>query len=508
MGMWSFYFLGKVYLSFRGYIRFDFLLNLLFALFLIIPVTEKLPARRLLKATKFVLAIVVAFVLLWHETWFPPLIRTINLLVETGGVSTGFIVRFLSDSVSIVEVGILSLLFVACILLNRKIILTPIALAGIIAVPLFAGKSTTVNMNNYLEKFYHAESKKIVHFPEADASRPDFDIIILNICSLAWDDLRAVNLDNDPFFRQFDLLFTNFNTVSSYTNPSAIRLLRAGCGQSKHEELYQNARNECYILEALRGQGYETYAAIDNVAPSYHFVEDIMKYGRADKPIEISDLTVLQIDFDDTPIYDDLAILDRWWNTRLLSGARKAALYMDITTLHGGAHWANDAQWWEKERSTLYREFAQHLFANLDTFFKTLSESGKNAVVIFLPEHGMALRGSRIQPPDIREIPLPSITTVPVGVKFIGKGFSPLPERQVIVSKPTSYYAYAYLLSAFLSSPRFERETLLTDNVINGIPETLFVSENAASLIVKKDADFFYYGKEKKWEKLPRSVLE
>jgi cellulose synthase operon protein YhjU len=304
------------------------------------------------------------------------------------------------------------------------------------------------------------------------------------------------------------VIFTNFNTVSSYTNPSAIRLLRANCGQSRHQELYRDTQKECYILDTLRGLGYQTYAAIDNDAPSYRFVEDIMAYGHADTPIKITDLPVRQYDFDNSPIYDDLAILNRWQDTRQHSSAKRAALYMDITTLHGGAHLADDPQWWKKERVVLYQEFSQRLFKNLNTFFKTLQSAGKNFVVIFVPEHGMALRGSSLQSPDIREIPLPAITTVPVGIKLIGDGVSPFPERQVTISKPTSYLALSHLLSSFLAAPGFGRDSMLTKEVLDRIPETKFLSENEASLVVKKDNDVFYYGKGKMWIKLPESALK
>jgi hypothetical protein len=168
---------------------------------------------------------------------------------------------------------------------------------------------------------------------------------------------------------------------------------------------------------------------------------------------------------------------------------------------------ADDPQWWKKERVVLYQEFGQRLFGNLNTFFKTLQSAGKNFVVIFVPEHGMALRGSSLQSPDIREIPLPAITTVPVGIKLIGDGVSPFPERQMTISKPTSYVALSHLLSSFLAAPRFGRDSMLTKEVIDRIPKTKFLSENEASLVVKKDNDVFYYGKGKMWIKLPESTL-
>ena len=502
MELWCIYFFGKLALYFQGHIRFEFILNLLFALFLLLPLPQKLFARRFFTGLKFTLALCFAFLLFWHETWFPPLQRSIELLSETGGISPGYIASFLQDSFSLPAAGIFLLICVVCFFLNKRITLTPLVFAGIISVPLLAPKSAPVDIAAYLDNFYRSEAARVIPFGAPDEHGPDFDIIILNICSLSWDDLDAAGTKKDTFLRQFDLLFTNFNTVSSYTNPSAIRLLRANCGQRKHVEIYRETNNDCYLLESLRSHGYQTYAAIDNDAPSYRFVEDIMTFGRADKPIAFIDLPVMQYDFDRSSIYDDLSILNRWWDMRLRSASQKAALYMDITTLHGGAHWVSDPQWWKRDRKTMYDEFARHLFKNLQTFFRTLSESGKNSVVILVPEHGMALRGSSLQPADIREIPLPSITTVPVGVKFIGQGFPPTPEHQVIVTTPTSYLALSHLLSSFLAAPSFERESMLKEEIISRIPEVRFVAENETTLAVKKDSAVFYYGKEKEWKKL------
>jgi cellulose synthase operon protein YhjU len=306
-------------------------------------------------------------------------------------------------------------------------------------------------------------------------------------------------LDNHPFFRQFNFLFTNFNSVSSYTNPSAIRLLRANCGQQKHDDLYNHAPKECYLLESLREKGYETYSAIDNDAPEYNFVSDIVAHGLADPPMNLKGVSIQQYDFDGTPIYNDLELLQNWWNIRKQSKTERASLYFDLTTLHAGAHWAGEKSWWKKDPSDQYKEFVQTLFGNLEKFFKQIASSGKNFVIVFIPEHGMAVRGSSIQAPDLRDIPLPQITIVPVGIKLIGKGYPPIPARQEIISKPTSYLALSYMIVSFLKDFSFATDMFVLQNILSDIPETTFVSENQEAHIVKKGTDYFLYNKEKKW---------
>ncbi|VTR49658.1 cellulose synthase operon protein YhjU [Serratia fonticola] len=44
-------------------------------------------------------------------------------------------------------------------------------------------------------------------------------MLIINICSLAWADLDAVNLRNHPLWAKMDIMFTNFNSATAYSGP-------------------------------------------------------------------------------------------------------------------------------------------------------------------------------------------------------------------------------------------------------------------------------------------------
>jgi len=506
MGPWAFYFLAKTWLHYRGHIRLDVLPNLALALLLVLPLPRRLAASRLARGARLAAALAVAALLLWHETWFPSVGRTTRLLSETGGISPAYLARFVGGSVDPWDAGALALILAACLLLARRITLTPLAFAAVLSVAVTGTRTGAAEAGPYVERFFEAESARAVRLGERPLG-PDLDLVLLHVCSLSWSDLRAAGLDAEALFRRFDLVFTRFNSVSSYTNPSAIRLLRATCGQPRHRDLYREARKECYLLDALRAQGYATWTAIDNDAPSYRFAEEIAALGGADPPIEMKDLPVRQVDFDGTPIHDDLSILERWLRERRASPARRAALYMDVTTLHGGARWAGEAQWWKRGRADLYREFAERLFSNLDRFFETLRASGGRFAVVLVPEHGMALRGSTLQPPDIREIPLPAITTVPVGLKLIGEGAPVLPERQRLVSRPTSYLALAHLIESLVTAPRFGPEAMLAPEVVDAIPETPFVAENEASMVVGLHQKLFLLGKRGSWIEIPAAAL-
>lgn len=511
MGIWSFYFLCKLYLYLRGYVRFNLLLNILLAIFITLPVPKNAPAYKSLKIAKVFLSLLLAFLLFWYDSWLPPLLYSLGKLLETGGISFGYVVRFVATNINLLEaLGPTIVLILIIFLRNRLRLLTPAVFVLMLAVPLLVpGKDGKEDLSAYLNEFYQSESKRMVPFEKSKTAGHDFDIIILHVCSLSWDDLRAADMEQHPFFRQFDFLFANFNSVTGYTTPAVLRLLRANCGQRPHEGIYQDAPRECFLLESLRSQGYETFSAIDNDAPpSYNWIPDMIQHGLLDPPIDFKGLPIHQYDFDNSPIYDDFSILKKWWDMRQNSGARKAALYFDITTLHVGARWAGDKDWWRKDPVSLYKEFLLNLFENLEKFFDLLSSSGRNFVVVFVPEHGAALRGSSIQAADLRDIPLPKITLVPVGIKLIGNGYPLTPPRQETISQPASYLALSYLLSSFLKVSPFGTGRLSSKDVLAGVPETNFVSENKEALVVERGADYFLYGKDKQWLKLPPSALK
>ncbi len=73
--------------------------------------------------------------------------------------------------------------------------------------------------------------------PSTPTATPDaqFDIIVLHICSLSWDDLDAAKAQQPrAAVTRFDYLLKNFSSAASYSGPAAIRLLRAACGQQVH----------------------------------------------------------------------------------------------------------------------------------------------------------------------------------------------------------------------------------------------------------------------------------
>jgi cellulose synthase operon protein YhjU len=507
MGAWSFYFLAKFYLFFRGYIQFDFVLNLFFMIFLLVPVPARRRSYRSWRAGKHILGVLLGTLLLWHDSWLPPLWGSLSFLWHGGMPQKEYVYRFILGFFNLREVAILLAMLAVVLMIRNRVRLTPVVLLLIFIIPLQGLGQSKGEMDNELDRFYRSESARIVRLDNGETTGPDFDIVILHICSLSWDDLKGSGHGNDPFFRQFDYLFTDFNSVTSYSNPSAIRLLRAGCGQPRHDSLYNDAAQNCYLFDALRQRGYQTYFTLNHDGVYGNFASQVKAQGHLDAAIVPSAAPIRAYDFDGSDIFDDYAALENGWKIRQASGARRAALYYNTISLHDGAHWADDRAWWKKDRVDVYREAVQKLFGNLTRFFDLAASSGRRVVIFFVPEHGMALRGTSLQAPGLRDIPLPQITTVPVGIKLIGPGPIHEPANQTVISKPTSYLALSYLLASFLDRNPFGSDPVVSEALIAHLPETEFVSENQGIRLMKKGPDYYLYGKENKWIALPANAL-
>ena len=92
------------------------------------------------------------------------------------------------------------------------------------------------------------------------------------------------------------------------------------------------------------------------------------------------------------------------------------------------------------------------LIDDLNGFIKQLELSGRRVVVVIVPEHGAALHGDRMQIAGMREIPSPSITRVPVGIKLVGMGRNPN-AAPLHITEPSSFLALSEIISRLYSAP-------------------------------------------------------
>ena len=502
-----FYFAAKLLLHLRGDIRLRPLANLLL-LGLLIPWPQRWPGRGLSARVRPALVFLAALALLWSESWLPPLRTTAAFLADPATrPSLDYVLRFLGAAVSFqVLAGLAAVAAAVAAAARWRLRLTPLLVLAAFCVAAWdISLFSRDHAQHAWSAFCQRESQRRVRFRLGASSPPDLDVVIIHVCSLSWDDLRAAGLLGHPFLSHFDTLLTRFNSASSYSNPSAIRLLRAPCGQASHGELFKPAAQGCTLMDELRRLGYRTFAASNHDGRYDHFAEVLVRDARLDAPQDVAGLPVARLNFDDSAVYDDGAVLERWLRARHASGARKAALYYNTVSLHQGTHDkpAPGKDPWKADRFARYRADALALFSELDRFFEKLRASGRSTVVLFVAEHGAALEGSRIQAQDLREIPLPQITMVPAAVKLIRPGSTP--GRPALVDKPTSYLALAELLRSILEQPRSNAPSAARSPT--SLPETPLASESESTRVMRLDGGFWYQAAGKGWLELPRDVV-
>lgn len=510
LGLWNLYFLAKLALAWAGYLNLHVLPNAVLAAALLLP----LPGRALPIARQLI-AVPIGVMLFYHDTWLPPFSR---LLAQPDilDFSAVYLLELLNRFIDWNLVGLFFVSLVAYLLLAQWLRLTTITIAvllwfgsaglssQIIPTPVAARQSplaaspdnapvSDALLNAKLESFYRTEAERQVEFPSAAAQ--DFDLLLLNICSLSWDDLDAVGLRDHALFQRMDLIFDNFNTASSYSGPSAIRLLRANCGQAPHPQLYQSAPAQCLLFENLRKLGFSGDLALNHDGRFGNFLDDLHNQtGLSEPAVEGNSFRRAFVSFDNSPIWRDQEVLGAWWQQRQRSGGQPAALYYNSITLHDGNRivLADGGT-----QAADFQSRARLLLDDLDRFVRQLERSGRPVVVIFVPEHGAALHGDRMQISGMREIPSSSITHVPVAVKLIGLE-APELAAPLRIGEPSSYLALSELVARLLATPTFNKDAGFSwGSLLHDLPTTPAVSENGPSVVLEHDGIPYVRLKEK-----------
>lgn len=306
LGAWNYYFLLKFVLLSQGYLNFDALSNVVFAAVLLFP----LRSLRLHRWRQWI-ALPFGLALLYHDTWLPGWRSIVNQGADVAGFSFSYLLELADRFINWQWIAIGFALLVGYLFISQWIRLTTFTviallwlnLSGLIT-PFFAhspppaiaqnavttpvtvapsatdntvnGPPTNANLNAYLEQFYQNERRKATKFPDAlPADAQPFDLLVINICSLAWSDLDAVNLSNSPLWSRFDFVFSNFNSATAYSGPASIRLLRASCGQTSHHDLYQPAGQQCYLFDDLARLGFTPQLAMDHTGVFGNYIGNL-----------------------------------------------------------------------------------------------------------------------------------------------------------------------------------------------------------------------------------------
>ncbi|MBW9463547.1 cellulose biosynthesis protein BcsG [Kluyvera sp. EC_51] len=514
---WNLYFLVKFGLLWAGYLNFHPMMNLVFMAFLLFP----LPNSRLHRWRHWI-AIPLGIGLFWHDTWLPGPESIMSQGSQIAGFSADYIWDLVTRFINWQMVGAFFVLVVAWLFLNQWIRITVFVVAAMVwinvgpllpsinlwstgqattataaatsSAPAAAAGSTTAsgdlpaqtaaptsdNLNAWLNSFYASESKRTTTFPaQLPEDAQPFDLLVINICSLASSDIEAAGLMQHPLWSHFDIRFSNFNSATSYSGPAAIRLLRASCGQPSHTNLYQPAGNQCYLFDNLSKLGFTQHLMLDHNGVFGDFLKEVRENGGMQSPLmDQSKLPVNLLSFDGSPVYDDLAVLDRWLQSPDMPAGGRSATFYNILPLHDGNHFQGQS------KTADYKTRAQKLFDELDAFFTELEKSGRRVMVVVVPEHGAALQGDKMQVSGLRDIPSPSITHVPAAIKFFGMK-APHQGAAIDINQPSSYLAISELVARAVDGKIFTEDSVDWSAFTGNLPQTAAVSENSNAVVVQ-----------------------
>ncbi|NDJ55860.1 cellulose biosynthesis protein BcsG [Enterobacteriaceae bacterium 4M9] len=514
---WNYYFLLKFGLLWTGYLNFHAMENLVFMAFLLFP----LPNPKLHRLRHWI-AIPVGFALFWRDTWLPGLDSIASQGSQLAGFSTDYIIDLVTRFINWQMVGAAFVLLVAYLFLSQwlrvtvfvvaimvwlnvltitgpVISLTPgggapataatttsasgptgneLAATGGGDIPAQTAPPTSENLTAWFNSFYASEAKRQTTFPDAlpEDAQP-FELLVINICSLSWSDVEAAGLASHPLWAHFDILFKNFNAATSYSGPAAIRLLRASCGQPSHKNLYSPAGEKCYLFDNLAALGFTQQLMLDHNGEFGDFLKQLRQYGNMQAPLmDQTGLPVALQSFDGSPIYDDAAVLKRWLAAE--GSNTRTATFFNLLPMHDGNHFPGVT------KTADYKVRAQKLFDQLDAFLDELEKSGRKVMVVVVPEHGAALQGDKMQVSGLRDIPSPSITNVPAGVKFVGMK-APHQGSAIEITQPSSFLAISELVVRSVDGKNFVADQVDWNALTSNLPQTAPVSENSNAVVIQ-----------------------
>lgn len=509
LGAWNYYFLLKFVLLWQGYLNFDALSNLIFAAVLLFP----LPSLRVHRWRQWI-ALPFGLALLYHDTWLPGWRSIVSQGADVTGFSMGYLLELADRFINWQWIGVGFALLVGYLFVSQWIRLTTFTVAALLWVnlsflvtPFFASKPVTAavqptvtaqpvaasgtdnkvngpptdaNLSAYLEQFYQKESRRTVRFPDAlPADAQPFDLLVINICSLAWADLDAVNLSTSPLWSRFDYVFSNFNSATAYSGPASIRLLRASCGQPSHHNLYQSAGQQCYLFDDLARLGFTSQLAMDHTGEFGNYIGNLRDDADMKSPLmSQAGLGHELTSFDGSPIFNDGQLFTRWLENQEKAGTARTATFFNLIPLHDGNRYVGS------NKSADYRSRATTLLNNLNTFMDQLEKSGRKVMLVVVPEHGAALVGDKMQISGLRDIPSPGITHIPVGVKFFGMQ-APHSASPMKIDAPSSYLAIAEMVSRAVDGKVFTSPSMDWKTFSANLPQTPLVSENENAVVME-----------------------
>ena len=513
LGGWNFYFLIKFALLWFGYLNFHALTNLVFLAWLLFP----LPSMRLHRLRHWI-SLPIGFALFWHDTWLPGLESILSQGSQVAGFSGAYLLDLFNRFINWQMVGAAFVMLVLYLFLAQWVRITVLVTLMLIwinviniagpAISLLPTKSatpevvlnsktpannaaadknapdesappTSANLTAYLNRFYQTEKQRVTQFPAtlSPDSQP-FDVLIINICSLAWSDVDAVQLRDHPLWKHFDILLNNYNSATGYSGPAGIRLLRASCGQTSHSDLYKPADQQCYLFDNLAKLGFKEQLMMDHTGVFGNYLKELRDFGDIQAPLmSQAGIAPELTSFDGSPVFNDAQLMQRWLDDRTKSSDARTATFYNLIPLHDGTRELGNAH------GAPYQPRAKLLFDQLDAFLTNLEKSGRRVLVMMVPEHGAAVVGDKMQMSGLRDIPSPSITHVPVGIRFVGMK-APHAGQPMSIDTPTSLLAISELISRVVDGQVFNAANVNMSVLTENLPQTPVISENDNAVVM------------------------
>lgn len=520
--LWSVYFLFKFGLYFCSYIGFNFLLNLLLCVAMCLR-----PDNKKIRILYTLCLSFVAVALLYHDSYLPDLHQILVQKQNIADFSTIYIVQFLADFVNMHMILAIFILIIAVLLLKDWIRVTtviyllfcwvfclnydllPTKEIQVITnnnselemnsdIPSQANSPTETNLGKYFDAFITHEKDRIITMPtQLGSSFVPFDIILINICSMANDDLAVSGLQMHQVFNRFDISFDNFNSAASYSTPASLRLLRANCGQETESEMYKTRKPECELITSLEAIGYSSSLYLDHTGEYGNYLSSLRNLGGLNAPINnLKELGIQYNSFDGSPIYSDKDLFDNYLRHMNNGNVQNNISFINLISLHDGNTLPND------HSPLSYNIRANKLLNDINELIDNLEKSNRRTMLIMIPEHGAALHGDKMQIAKLREIPNTKITHIPVYIKFVGLK-QQNKSTQIKVRGNYSYLAISEIIRRVINDNVFNDENNnqnTLDLVVKDLPQSADVAESTNSFFMRYANKPFFMLKGDNWK--------
>jgi cellulose synthase operon protein YhjU len=329
---------------------------------------------------------------------------------------------------------------------------------------------------------------------------PDFDVIVLQICSLSWADMQYAKQGQHPALRQADFIFENFNSATSYSGPAAIRLLRGKCGQAPHDDLYKSPSDSCMLFEQLRNSGFDVEMGLNHDGKFQDFSKLVRSNlgATALQSVAHNEVPAGVLAFDGSQVGRDGDYLRAWWNKRTQKESPAVAYYYNSITLHDGNRLPNS----NLNSLNSYPLRLERLFNDVLSVLGEIRRSNRKALVVVVPEHGAGLSGEYGQLVGLRELPTPAITKVPVFGYWIAPGYKPAATGTVTVKQSVSYTALSELFGRWLAQNPEQQSQPAWPVLLSDLPDTRFVSQQGNITVMESQGAYWIKAPGAAWKML------